>query len=112
MGSGILAMVLAESAYQEFKGALKAATAGVGLALGILVASFASNGLINPAVAVGVQSWSFVYAAAPILGALVGMNLYVFLFTDRPKRAKVAKTVVSKPAANKVVTKKKPAKKK
>lgn len=116
IGTGIFAMILAAGVYQNFQGIVKAANAGIGIALGALVASFAGNGLINPAVAVGVQSWSFVYAAAPVLGALVGMNLYMYLFTDRPKKTKVKKVVTAAKSATKAtkkaVVKKKPAKKK
>lgn len=108
IGAAVFAMVVAAGVYQGYKGALAAANTGVGLALGIMVASFAGNGIVNPAVAVGVQSWSFAYAAGPVLGALVGMNLYVLLFTDRPKKVKA---VAAKSATKKVVTKKKPAKK-
>lgn len=108
VGAGLLAMILASAAYQAYTGLRNAVTVGLGLTLGILVASFAGNGLINPAVAVGVQSWSFVYAAAPILGALVGMNIYVWLFTDRPKKTAKAsvKSAVKKVTAKKKTTKK------
>ncbi len=108
VGAGIFAMIVAAGLYQGFKGAQAAVNAGLGLTLGILVASFAGNGLINPAVAIGVQSFSFIYFAAPVLGALVGMNLYVWLFTERAKKTKVQAV---KAAAKKVVAKKKPAKK-
>lgn len=109
VGTGIFAMILAAAAYQGFKGVVNALNAGMGLALGILIASFAGNGLVNPAVAVGVQSWSFIYAAGPVLGALVGMQLYVMLFTDRPKKTKAA--AVKAAVKKAVTTKKKPAKK-
>ena len=116
IGSAIFAIILAAGIYQNFQGIVKAVNAGIGVALGMLVASFAGNGLINPAVAVGVQSWSFIYAAAPVLGALIGMNLYMFLFTDRPKKTKVQKAAaVAKTAAKatkKAVVKKKPARRK
>lgn len=110
VGTAIFAMVLAAASYQAYKGIVNAFTAGVGLALGIMVASFAGNAVINPAVAVGIQSWSFVYAAGPVLGAIVGMNLYVLLFTDRPKKVRVIK-LATKTATKKTVTKKKNKKK-
>lgn len=110
VGTAIFAMVLAAASYQAYKGIVNAFTAGVGLALGIMVASFAGNAVINPAVAVGIQSWSFVYAAGPVLGAIVGMNLYVLLFTDRPKKVRVIK-LATKTTAKKVVAKKKNKKK-
>lgn len=110
VGAGIFAMVVAAAAYQAYTGLRNAVTVGLGLTLGILVASFAGNGLINPAVAVGVQSWSFIYAAAPVLGALVGMNIYVFLFAERPK--KTAKATVKSLVKKVTTTKKKTSKRK
>jgi len=79
-GYGVVAAL--QRGYQGFE---KAFTVGASLAVGILIASFASNGLLNPAVALGVHSWSFVYVAAPILGAVVGMNLYMLLNAPLPK---------------------------
>lgn len=110
IGAAVFAIILAAASYQGYRGIVNAFTAGIGLALGIMVASFAGNGVINPAVAVGIQSWSFVYAAGPVLGAIVGMNLYVLLFTDRPKNVRVIK-LATKTATKKVVAKKKTAKK-
>lgn len=101
IGAGVFAMILAAGIYQGFKGITNAVNAGVGLTLGIVLASFAGNGLINPAVAIGVQSFSFIYAAGPVLGALIGMNLYMWLFTDRPKKTKVQKVVATVKAAAK-----------
>lgn len=106
VGTAIFAMVLAAASYQAYRGIVNAFTAGVGLALGIMVASFAGNAVINPAVAVGIQSWSFVYAAGPVLGAIVGMNLYVLLFTDRPKKVRVIKLATKKTVTKKKTTKK------
>ncbi len=45
---------------------------GTGLLLGISLASPGSNGVLNPAVAFGIGSFSFPYVWGPILGALVG----------------------------------------
>lgn len=109
IGAGVFAVVVAAGLYRGFVGIVNAINVGMGLTLGILVASFAGNGLINPAVAVGVQSWSFVYATAPILGALIGMNLYVLLFTDRPKRVRAKSAAAVKAVSRKATAKKKPA---
>ncbi len=85
VGALVLGMGVAAAVTKGYAGLRAATTIGGSLALGIVLASFAGNGLINPAVAVGVQSWSFVYATAPILGCIVGMNLYAYLFA--PVRA-------------------------
>ena len=55
--------------------------AGGGLMLGIIAASLVSNGILNPAVAVGVRSWSLAYAVGPVLGAIIGMNIYSLIFS-------------------------------
>jgi hypothetical protein len=47
---------------------------------GIIVASVSSAGLLNPALALGLRSWGTVYVLGPLVGALVGVNLYYLLF--------------------------------
>jgi glycerol uptake facilitator protein len=49
----------------------------------IMVAALASAGYINPAVALAARSWSWVYVGGPLIGGLVGVNLYMFLFEPR-----------------------------
>lgn len=70
-GFGVAAVVT-----QKLEGYKAAFATGVSLMLGIIVAGTASNAYLNPAVALGNNSWSWVYAAAPIAGAIVGMNIY------------------------------------
>lgn len=82
IGAFIFALGVASAIGQNYKGLKRAATCGASLTLGVLVASFAGNGTLNPAVALGIQSWSFAYIAGPILGAVVGMNVYALLFAD------------------------------
>jgi len=49
-------------------------------AVGAAIFAFA---LLNPAVALGVRSWVLgTYILGPVLGAVVGFNLYSLLFTD------------------------------
>jgi glycerol uptake facilitator protein len=54
-------------------------TIGGSLLLGISLAAPLSNGVLNPAVALGIGSLSAVYVGAPIVGAAVAMLLYRFL---------------------------------
>jgi aquaporin Z len=49
---------------------------GGSLLFGISMAAVLSNGVLNPAVALGIGSFSVVYALAPIVGACVGMFIY------------------------------------
>ena len=53
---------------------------GGSLLLGITIAALiGSNGVLNPAVALGIGSFNFTYLFAPILGSIAGMNLYKYL---------------------------------
>jgi len=105
VGTVIFGFGIAAALYQGYKGLRQAVAVGASLGLGILVASTASNGILNPAVALGIRSWNFVYVAGPVLGAIVGMNLYAQLFADRPTRVKSASTA-RKTFAKKKTTKK------
>lgn len=80
IGALIFCFGIAAAVYQEYKGAKLALTAGVSLAIGIVVASLASNAVINPAVAIGIRSWNWAYAIGPVIGGVIGMNLYGLLF--------------------------------
>jgi len=92
----------------------KAAILAVGLFGGILVASLAGNGLLNPAVAIAVNSVSWAYIVGPIVGLLLGANIYNLIFSDIAVKATAAasKAPVSKaaaPAVKKSPVKAKPA---
>ncbi len=82
VGAFVFTFGVASAAYQGYRGLRLAFTVGASLTLGILVSSIASNGIINPAVALGVQSWDRAYVIGPIVGAVVGMNLYALLFAS------------------------------
>jgi glycerol uptake facilitator-like aquaporin len=58
-------------------------TIGGSLLLGISIASSVSNGILNPAVAVGIRSISLAYLIAPIIGSLVAFQLYQFLAVEK-----------------------------
>ncbi len=52
---------------------------GGSLLLGILLASTVSNGVLNPAVAIGIGSVSWPYIAGPVVGAVAACQLYRWL---------------------------------
>ena len=85
IGAGIFGFGVAAAVNLKLKGGVQGAAVGVALMLGILVASIASNGLINPAVAVGVDSIGWDYIVGPLVGALVGMQLYGAVFETKKK---------------------------
>jgi glycerol uptake facilitator-like aquaporin len=64
--------------------AAKAAFAGLSYTLGVLLASSAALGLLNPAVAFGIKAWVWgTYVLGPVLGAILGINLYTVLFAEK-----------------------------
>jgi glycerol uptake facilitator-like aquaporin len=93
IGTMVFALGWAAAAYKRFEEGRFAAVAGLSFAVAIIVASAASVGLANPALAVGVRAWELFgengllnYAVGPLLGAVIGVNLYGLLFAegDRP----------------------------
>jgi glycerol uptake facilitator-like aquaporin len=85
------------AAYDKVADERQRATAvGVGMFLGVLVASVASNALVNPALAIGAQSVSRAYLVGPLLGALVGANLYALLFAPAPVRRRAASSATAR----------------
>jgi len=58
----------------------KALIIGSSLTLGMVAASIASNGVLNPAVAIGLRSVSRSYVLGPLVGAIIGANVYNQLF--------------------------------
>lgn len=81
LGTMLLAMGVAAAVFNRYESGKAAATVGVSLAIGVMVASIASSGLLNPAVALGAGSWVWgTYVLGPMLGAIIGFNLYALLF--------------------------------
>ncbi len=52
---------------------------GCSLLLGILLASLMSNGVLNPAVAIGIRSLSLSYLIGPFIGAVAAVYLYQWM---------------------------------
>ncbi len=120
VGTFVFTFAIAAALYQDLKTGQKAALIGGGLFLGIVVAAIASNAALNPAVALANQTWARAYIFGPIIGGVIGFNLYVLLFAPAsslvPARRASATTVVEAPVATKTAArstaKKAPAKKK
>lgn len=96
VGAFIFGLAVAAVAYKkDLETPKKAAILAGGLFGGIVIASLASNGLINPAVAIATRSVSWAYIAGPIIGLIVGANLYNVFFTDMSLSMKSASAKVS-----------------
>ncbi len=116
VGTAILSFGWAAAVYNKYTVGLKASVIGLGYALGIVVASSASIGLINPGVALADQAWTIwgsagwaTYVLGPVLGALLGFNLYAWLFSDQKfvvgKRVSVRSTSTTAVTTSKPVAK-------
>lgn len=117
LGALIFGFGVASAVYQKMEKQQLAATVGFSLAVGIMIAGIASNGILNPAVAIGLKSWSWAYAVGPVLGSIIGMNLYALLFTNSSPISNVSMPSINRPKTTSsrskaTAAKKKPAKKK
>lgn len=88
IGTFVFTFGIAAAVNQKLEDGRLAAAIGLSLFVGILVASMASNGILNPAVAIGLNSVSVSYIVGPLVGGLLGMNVYQFLFSadGQPKK--------------------------
>lgn len=104
VGGVVLGMAWATAVYHNYSNNAKAVIVGAGYMLAIVAASSAAIGLINPALALGVRAWVWgTYVLGPVLGAIVGVNLYGLLFAPtnslvRVKTSSVRTTVVTEKA--------------
>lgn len=80
IAGGFIAFGAAAVMFQGFNGLQAAATVAGAIFVGTLIASLGSNGIGNPAIALGVRDWSWAYVAGPLVGGIVGANLYLYLF--------------------------------
>jgi glycerol uptake facilitator-like aquaporin len=103
VGTALFSFGVAAAVYQGFSKAVTASFAGLALMIGIVAASPASIGLLNPAVALGVRAWVWgTYVLGPVLGAIIGVNLYSLLFAEtETATVKVVSATSAKPAAKK-----------
>lgn len=99
VGTAIFSFGWASAVYQRVTPAATAAIAGLSYMIGIIAASPAAIGLLNPAVALGARAWVWgTYVLGPVLGAIIGVNLYGLLFAESNGKAKAA-AVAAAPAA-------------
>ncbi len=93
VGTFIFVLIVSATAYKKFSAPVAATVGGAAYAIGIVVASSASNALINPAVALGVNSFSWaVYTLAPVVGGVIAINLYSLLYVDKISSGKKTKS--------------------
>ncbi len=102
VGTAIFAFAVASTVYQRFTTAMSAAVSGLAYAIGIIAAgtitiNMLTMGLLNPAVVLGEHNWIWTtYVLGPVLGAVIGINLYGLLFAEsEPVAAAAAVTTVT-----------------
>lgn len=76
IGAFFFLMGIAAVVYGKVKDSMSGVMIGGSLLFGVFLASMLSNGIINPAVALGVGSLSLAYILGPIVGGIAGVCLY------------------------------------
>ncbi len=77
IGTFLFTFGIASVMYGKVAPAASGLVIGGSLTLGALIAGIAgSAGILNPAVALALNSFSWVYILAPILGSILGMQVY------------------------------------
>ena len=71
IGAAILVLGVSSVVHQKAPADASGLTIGTALSLGVLAASAQSNGVVNPAVALGISSLSFAYILGPIIGGVI-----------------------------------------
>lgn len=83
IAGAFIAFGTAAVVFQGFSGLQAAATVAGAIFVGTLIASLGSNGIGNPAIALGVRDWSWAYVAGPLIGGILGANLYLYMFAPQ-----------------------------
>jgi glycerol uptake facilitator-like aquaporin len=109
IGTMVFTLAWASAAYNKAETSRFATTAAVGFIAAIVIASAASVGLANPAVAVGARAWEVFgkngwgnYLLGPILGGVIGINLYGLLFANPESGFSLRRRSVVLAGANRV----------
>jgi glycerol uptake facilitator-like aquaporin len=76
VGAAVFGLGVASAVMRKLEGLQASFTIGASLTVGILIASIAGPGYINPAIALANNTWDWTVVFAPIVGVIVGMNLY------------------------------------
>lgn len=80
LGTFFFAFGIASVVYGKSPSAVSGIVIGGSLLLGITIAAtIGSNGVLNPAVALGIQSFNWMYLLGPIIGSVLGMQAYKYL---------------------------------
>jgi glycerol uptake facilitator protein len=82
-GAFFFAFGVAAVVYGKIPGSFSGMIVGGSLLVGISIAALmGSNGILNPAVALGISSFSITYVLGPIIGAILGMQVYRYVQSE------------------------------
>ncbi len=114
VGAFVFSFLYAATLYKSYSSATRAAFSGIAYTSGILVASSAAIGILNPAVALGIRAWATAYLVGPFIGAIIGINLYTLVFAEGSavKVASVSARSETPATSKRTVAKKKTTRKK
>lgn len=87
----LITFVITAAVFQGYKGLRLAAAIAGAIFAGTIVASLGSNGIGNPAIALGVRSWSVAYVVGPLLGGVLGSVIYAYIVSPQVVLAKKVK---------------------
>jgi glycerol uptake facilitator-like aquaporin len=93
VGTSVLALAYSAALNRGVAAINSAVAIGGAYFVGILIAATASSAYINPAIALGSRAWSGVYVLGPLVGGLIGVNLYSFFFSSAGATAATTTTV-------------------
>lgn len=82
LGAFFFVLGIAAAVHGKVHSAASGLVIGCSLLLGILLASLMSNGVLNPAVAIGIRSISLSYLIGPFIGAVAAAHLYRWLVKE------------------------------
>lgn len=80
VGTAILAIGFTAAMMRKLDTLTSALAYGASFFVGIMVAATASAGYLNPASALAMRNFNWVYILGPVVGGIVGVNLYMYLF--------------------------------
>ena len=87
IGTAIFTFGIASVVYAKANEAMSGLVVGGSLLLGIsLSVGLGAAGVLNPAVAVGLGAFSSAYALGPIVGSIIGFNVYAFIRDRKANR--------------------------
>ena len=105
LGAFFLTFGVASVVYGRVSKDMSGLVIGGSLLFGILAAMGFSNGVLNPAVALGVNSLSLAYLLGPLAGGLLGAQFVNWLAGTSKKKAAVKKAVKAVKSVKKRATK-------